>query len=116
LPLTAAMLARGGLAEAGRPEPGELLYVRVSGRDPAGVEEVRGLPGEAMRDLPASEEMAELAWQGLLRLVGRYADPAQPYRSRVAPQFITYASDYDHLARVREWSVADEDAGGEGGE
>jgi len=111
LPLTAAMLARGGLeAEAGRPEPGELLYVRVSGREPPGVEEFRGLPGAEMKDLPPSEETAELAWEGLLTLVRRYADPTYPYRSRTAPQFITYASDYDHLARVREWSVADDDA------
>ncbi len=111
LPLTAALLARGGLAEAGRPTPGQLLYVRVSGREPAGKEELRSDPNEALRDLAPSGEAADRAWEGLAQLVRRYADPAYPYRSRVAPQFISHRSDYDHLARVAEWSVADEDGG-----
>ena len=43
----------------------------------------------------------------------RYENPARPYVSRTAPQFVkTYASDYDHLARVGEWSAA-EDGDGE---
>lgn len=114
LPLTSAMLKRGGLAEAGRPEPGELLYVRISGREPPGKVEDRGRPGEVSgRDTPPSEDLAERAWTGVLSLIDRYRDPAQPYRSRTAPQEIKYASDYDHLARVREWSVADDEAGGE---
>lgn len=118
LPLTAAMLKRGGLAEAGRPEPGELLYVRVSGREPPGKVEECGRPGEAVKDQPASEDLAESAWNGLLGLVARFRDPAWPYRARTAPEQIKYASDYDHLARVREWSVAADDGegGGEDGE
>ena len=31
---------------------------------------------------------------------------------RTAPRFVkTYAGDYDHLARVREWSAGDEEDG-----
>ena len=30
--------------------------------------------------------------------------PTTPYRSRVAPYRADIAGDYDHLARVREWS------------
>ncbi len=114
LPLTAAMIARGGLEGVEPTPPGELLYVRVTGRDPAGKEEARGLPGEALKDLPPSEETAEQAWSGLQDLVRRYQNPAQPYRSRTAPQHMAYASDYDHLARVREWSSGDDD--GEAGQ
>ena len=56
--------------------------------------------------------MAAEALEGLKALVRRYDDPAQPYRSRTAPQFAkAYASDYDHLARVREWSAGDEEDG-----
>ena len=48
----------------------------------------------------------------LEKLIARYEDPNEPYRSRTAPQFVkTYASDYDHLARVYEWSTSDEDEG-----
>ena len=43
------------------------------------------------------------------RLVRHYRDPAHGYTSRTAPQFVrTYASEYDHLARVFEWSTSGE--------
>ena len=59
--------------------------------------------------------MAERSWTGFVGLVKRYADPAQAYASRTAPEQIRYKSDYDHLARVREWSVSgDEDDAAEG--
>jgi ATP-dependent helicase/nuclease subunit B len=104
LTLTSAILARGGFAEAGQRAPGDLVYVRITGRDPAG-EEIEPLEGEAdMLDQP------EIAWAGLEELVRRYEDPAEAYVSRTAPQFVkTYQSDYDHLARVYEWSTAGED-------
>ncbi len=112
LPLTAAMIQRGGLPEVGKREPGDLLYVRVSGREPPGKLEWRGRSGEPTgRELPPSEEMAERAWTGFVGLVARYANPAWPYRSRTAPEQIKYRSDYDHLARLHEWSVAGDDDG-----
>ena len=102
LTLTAAILMRGGFADLGPRRPGELAYLRVSGRDPAGVEEVRGVPGE-------SDAMAEGALAGLDALLASYRDPDHPYRSRIAPRFVAeHPSDTDHLARVREWSAADD--------
>ncbi|MFO1014103.1 MAG: double-strand break repair protein AddB, partial [Caulobacteraceae bacterium] len=108
LTLTALIAARGGFEGLGQPEPGDLTYVRISGRDPAGKTDVPW-PGE-------SEALVADAYEGLLQLIARYDDPAWPYRSRTAPQFVhLYESDYDHLARVREWSSGgDED--GEAGE
>jgi ATP-dependent helicase/nuclease subunit B len=103
LTLTAAIVHGGGFAVVGPRRPGELLYVRVTGREPAGEEHHRGAPGE-------SEIMAAEALDGLKALVARYDDQAYPYRSRTAPRFVkTYASDYDHLARVREWSTGDDE-------
>ncbi|HTK36018.1 MAG TPA: double-strand break repair protein AddB [Caulobacteraceae bacterium] len=105
LTLTAALLAGGGFADLGPRTPGELVYVRVTGREPAGEEHVRGGSGE-------SAVMAAEALEGLGQLVRRYDDPGQPYRSRTAPRFVkAYAGDYDHLARVREWSAGDEEEG-----
>ena len=102
LTLTAAMLMHGGFPDLGPRMPGELAYLRVSGRDPAGLVEVRAEAGE-------SAALADAAWAGLAALLARYADPDQPYRSRTAPRFQgEYMSDTDHLARVREWSAADE--------
>jgi len=42
----------------------------------------------------------------------RYDQPGQGYPSRIAPQFVKqYPGDYDHLARVREWSAGDGEEG-----
>jgi ATP-dependent helicase/nuclease subunit B len=57
-----------------------------------------------------SRDAADRALDGMVRLIERYADPSQGYTSRTAPQFVKlYASDYDHLARVFEWSTSGED-------
>jgi len=108
LTLTAAIIARGGFADIGPRPPGDLVYIRITGRSPAGTEVAAKAAGAE------SHEAAETAFSGLQALITRYEDPAYPYRSRTAPQFVkTYASDYDHLARVYEWSTSDDEGDGE---
>jgi ATP-dependent helicase/nuclease subunit B len=107
LTLTAAILAHGRFEDLPKLTPGELTYVEVTGRRPAGKEEVRSEAYE-------TPEKADLALDGLKRLIARYRDANMPYVSRTAPQFVkTYAGDYDHLARVFEWSTSGDDEGGE---
>ena len=104
LTLTAAILAHGTFEDVGRLKPGELTYLEITGRKPAGREEVRATAGEE------SHEAAERALAGLRTLIARYWAPDQPFVSRTAPQFVhQYASDYDHLARVFEWSTSGEE-------
>jgi ATP-dependent helicase/nuclease subunit B len=104
LTLTAAIIARGGFESIGAKAPGDLVYIRITGRDPAGQEVVSLAAGAESLD------GAEKAWAGVQDLVARYEDPAEPYRSRTAPQFVkSYGSDYDHLARVYEWSTSGEE-------
>lgn len=104
LTLTAAILAAGGFDGLGRPTPGDLTYLEVTGRKPAGRIEVRAGAG------PDSRDAADRALTGLAELVARFDRPAQPYLSRVAPQFVkARISDYDHLARVFEWSTSGEE-------
>jgi ATP-dependent helicase/nuclease subunit B len=106
LSLTAAILACGGFDQAGRAEPGDLVYLRVTGRRPAGEAIVRAAAGGE------SADMAQKALAGLMRLIARFDDAGHPYRSRTAPQFVkAYRSDFDHLARVGEWSALEEDEG-----
>jgi ATP-dependent helicase/nuclease subunit B len=53
------------------------------------------------------DAQADRALQRLTELVTRFEDEAQPYYSRVTPMFIRRGGgDYDHLARVKEWSIA----------
>ncbi|MDX9996540.1 MAG: double-strand break repair protein AddB [Phenylobacterium sp.] len=104
LTLTAAILAGGGFDGLGRPTPGDLAYLEITGRKPAGRVEVRAAAG------PDAQDAAAKALAGLAELVARFDNPAQPYLSRVAPQFVkARISDYDHLARVFEWSTSGED-------
>ncbi|MEI7932845.1 MAG: double-strand break repair protein AddB, partial [Alphaproteobacteria bacterium] len=102
------MLLEGGFPDLAVSRIGELVYVSVTGRKPAGKASI------VLEDEPIEGEVAK-AYAGLKALVAAYDNPAMPYRSRTAPQFVkTYDSDYDHLARVYEWaSAADDDGGGE---
>ena len=104
LTLTAAILAGGGFGDLGRPPPGELLYVKVTGRRPAGEVVAR-----CEKD-GGPEAAAEKAMSGLAELIAQYDDPLRGYPSRTAPQFAKgYPGDYDHLARVFEWSTSGEE-------
>lgn len=104
LTLTAAILEAGGFTELGPLKPGDLTYLEITGRKPAGKVETRAAAGDE------SAEAAFRALEGLEKLVARFDDPAQPYLSRVAPQFVkARMSDYDHLARVFEWSTSGEE-------
>ncbi|HVU22059.1 MAG TPA: double-strand break repair protein AddB [Rhizomicrobium sp.] len=92
--LEAAMLEAGAFEKAGKQTAQELLYVWFSGgRDPGEMQPV---------DLSlVAETVARLR-----AFVAKYSDPATPYRPRVAPYRADISGDYDHLARVREWSLS----------
>lgn len=113
LSLTAAIARAGGFPGLGAPEPGQLLYVTVTGRRPPATEVDRS--GDAQsRDAQPIADTVDQALRGLNRIIAAYDRPDQAYVSRSAPQFAQRpVSDYDHLARVREWSVADDSEGGE---
>jgi len=98
LTLTAAILAEGGF-EGVRARPGELGYIRLTGRKPPGEELIRVSASQA-------EAAAAKALEGLRRLVARFDDAAQPYPSWTAPQFMgRYGGEFDQLARLWEWHV-----------
>jgi ATP-dependent helicase/nuclease subunit B len=54
----------------------------------------------------------------LAELLRKFADPETPYYSLLHPMWTTRYGDYDHLARVPEWSVfgdENEEWSGQGG-
>ena len=65
------------------------------------------VPGrEDARDDGDAAGLAARALAGLKGRVIAFDDPATPYVSWAAPQFIgRYGGDYDHLARLWEWHV-----------
>ncbi len=107
LTLEGAILRDGGFKGV---TPGSLsafAYVSVRGRDPAGEEK----PIAFKEGTP--DEQADKALARLRDVVERFADVNTPYRSLVSPMWKTRYGDYDHLARIAEWSAGGEDEDGE---
>lgn len=103
LALEAAMLARGGFTKITAAPVEELAYVRLSGGDPAG--EFRTAGG---KKTPPPETLAEEAYDGLLRLIAQFDRQATPYLSCPRPDLPYRFNDYEHLARVKEWSSGED--------
>ncbi len=99
LSLEAAMASRGGFpALGGDPRVVlELLYIRLSGGDPAG-------EARAAAKGKSTEELAEEAYEGLCRLIAQFDKEATPYLVSPRPKYASRFNDYAHLSRLREWS------------
>ena len=96
LPLEAAMAAAGGFAGVPAAPVSRLEFWRLTGGDPAGERRPAG------KDI---EALAAAARAGLAALVARFDDPATAYLSRPDPARAPAYADYNHLARVQEWSA-----------
>jgi ATP-dependent helicase/nuclease subunit B len=106
LALEGALLMRGAFKAAGPLLPHQLAYVRL--RANGEVEEESIL--EHRRSTREAKELSELAWIRLDDLLRYYANPKQGYLSRALPfREGEVEGDYDHLARVLEWSAGGDD-------
>ncbi|MEX0583537.1 MAG: double-strand break repair protein AddB [Sneathiella sp.] len=103
LALEAAMLARRGFPGISVAPVTELAYIRLSGADPAG--EFRNAGGNKT---PPAETLADEAYDGLVRLIAQFDRQATPYLSCPRPDLPYRFNDYEHLARVKEWSSGEE--------
>jgi ATP-dependent helicase/nuclease subunit B len=102
LSLEAAIAAGGGFAGVAAAPVAALEYWRLSGGEPAGEIVAPAKDEASLRALIAE------AWQGLADLVASFDDAATPYRAVPRPEKAPRYSDYAHLARVKEWSVAED--------
>jgi len=100
LPLEAAILMAGGFADASASRVREFVHVKLAGGDP---------PGEAFTAKTDATAKALEAQARLIGLIAAYDDERQGYRSREMPERVTDKGDYDHLARVAEWSRVEDD-------
>ena len=57
-------------------------------------------------------DVAEDHYRGLIALLNQFRDPATAYPPRPFPKFAKRYNAYDHLARVKEWSLGGEPEGG----
>jgi ATP-dependent helicase/nuclease subunit B len=104
LTLEGAMLRAAAFKDVPAGSLAEVAYVSVRGRDPAGELKAIEFTDGADADFHADKALARLQ-----SIIARFEDEATPYRSLVSPMWKTRYGDYDHLARVKEWSAGAED-------
>jgi ATP-dependent helicase/nuclease subunit B len=109
LTLEAAILRKGGFdhipADA---SVAEIVYVLLKGGEPAG--ECKAI---TFKD-GTPDSQADSALEKLTALARRFEDESEAYRSLVHPMWTNHYGQYDHLARVKEWSSTG-GSGDEGG-
>ena len=98
LTLEAEMLRQGGFEGLPQLDAKEALYLKLGGA--AGGEEKHA--GGKSENILA---LAERHFAGLQMLLDAFACEETPYLSRPFPKFAPRFSDYDHLARIKEWSA-----------
>jgi ATP-dependent helicase/nuclease subunit B len=104
LTLEAAILRGGGFKDIPAGSVGEINYVTLKGGEPPGV------PNPINFKDGTPDSHADNALARLKGLVARFENVEQAYFSLVHPMWTNHYGDYDHLARVKEWSAT----GGEG--
>ena len=113
LTLEAAILRAGGFGDFGLDKSvAEIAYVSIRGLEPAGELRIVDL------DNASPDAHATRALEKLTELLIKFENEDNGYLSKERPMFIRrFPGEYDHLARVREWSLTggedDEEAQGE---
>jgi len=107
LTLEAAILRGGGFKPIAAGSVSEIAYVTLKGGEPA------GKPNDINFKDGTPDSQADHALAKLKELAARFEDAATPYLSLVHPMWKTHYGDYDHLARVKEWSATGGDDEGE---
>ncbi|MGA2124734.1 MAG: double-strand break repair protein AddB [Xanthobacteraceae bacterium] len=101
LTLEGAILRGGGFGDIAAPASvADLVYVTLRGGNPPGAEN----PIEFAEGTPDSQ--ADTALRRFAAMAQRFEDETEPYRSLVHPMWKRHYGDYDHLARVKEWSAS----------
>ncbi|MFZ0497122.1 MAG: double-strand break repair protein AddB [Methylocella sp.] len=107
LTLEAAMCLRGAFNLGWSIETIEALYLKLGG---AGGGEER--PVDFAKTKANFMDVAEDHYRDLVELLDHFRDPATVYPPRPFPKFAKRYNAYDHLARVKEWSLGGEPEGG----
>ena len=104
LTLEAAMARRGAFDLPPGVADISALYLKLGGAE-GGKEKPVIFKNDAFIDV------AEEHFLGLVELLDQFRDPQTPYPPRPFPKFAKSYNAYDHLARVKEWSIGGEGEG-----
>jgi ATP-dependent helicase/nuclease subunit B len=113
LALEAAALAAGAFRDAGSLRPQDLLYVRLRPGSRFKVDTVNNEFSSRSEKAKSAMDLAEESIDQLVRFVSLLQSGEKGFTSRLIPaQQFDFGGDYDHLARVSEWSTAEPEEGG----
>ncbi len=108
MPLEAALLKNGSFDGIPKTDAKALLYVKLDARGE--IKQMDVSKGTGARSDMTATDLADVAWEKLTSLLTYFADEQYGYISRAIPKSQYDLSDeYDHLARVQEWSSAGDD-------
>ncbi|WP_075997714.1 double-strand break repair protein AddB [Salaquimonas pukyongi] len=106
LALEGALAARGAFNGVPSGNITALLHVRLREGNAFKIDDIT-----SRQDLSAAA-LAEKAYDELADYIAAFARPDTPYVSQRAPvPNQAYPGDYDHLARIKEWSIGAEESG-----
>jgi ATP-dependent helicase/nuclease subunit B len=105
LPLEALMLGQGAFEKLPAGKAEALVYWRVTGSGQKPVEQME----VSSKDVSVAQMTAE-AEAGLRDLIAKFADEKTPYYSQPRADAKPRFSDYNHLARLKEWGVSGDEA------
>jgi ATP-dependent helicase/nuclease subunit B len=112
LALEAAALKAGAFRDAGSLVPQDLLYVRLRPGSRFQVDTVNNEFSTRSDKAKSAVELASDSIDQLVKFVSLLQSGERGFTSRLIPaQQLDFGGDYDHLARVSEWSTAESDEG-----
>ncbi len=110
LALEAAALHAGAFRDAGSLVPQDLLYVRLRPGDRFKADTVNNETSTRSDKAKSAMDLAADAIDQLIKFVSLLQSGEKGFTSRLVPaQQFDFGGDYDHLARVSEWSAAESD-------
>lgn len=114
LALEAAALRAGAFRDAGHLTPENLLYVRLKPADALLVDQVNNELNGRGDNKKSATDLADQSIEELGRFVEALRSGERGYVSRLIPaQQNDFGGEYDHLARVAEWSTAESEEAGD---
>ncbi|MEX2129278.1 MAG: double-strand break repair protein AddB [Xanthobacteraceae bacterium] len=117
LPLEAAIARDGGFEDIPKGTSiSEIAVIRISGGQPPGdwcvldVTKARGAAAERAKKLGINtpDRLAAASRASLEALIRKFAAATAPYLSIPRPKWRGRFGEYDHLARIKEWSANEE--------
>ncbi|WP_455477063.1 double-strand break repair protein AddB [Bartonella sp. B41] len=102
LALEAALLMQGAFTDFKNLIPSDLLYIPLNKKGQIKPQSI--FSNKKDKNQKNAINLGETAWKKLIALIEHYQNPEQGYLSYAIPSEKTYERDYDHLARLWEWS------------